>query len=99
MTGNPTLSTRDQRRRLSGMGLRFMLAATPIPRNAGVVAAANDEAVLLAPGWTALAAGDAAGAGATAARVLGQFPNSAAALVFLVDADIARGGAIVALGA
>ena len=62
-------------------------------------AAANDEAALLAPGWTALAAGDAASAGATAARVLGQFPNSAAALVLLVDADIARGGAIVALGA
>ncbi len=99
MTADPTLSTRHQRRRLSGWVLVLILAATPIAAQRGRGATASDEAALLAPGWTALAAGDAAGAGATAARVLGQFPNSAAALVLLVDADIARGGAIVALGA
>ena len=72
MTGNPTLSTRHQRRRLSGWVVVSCSPPRRSRRNAGAEASANDEAVLLAPGWMALAAGDAASAGATAVRVAGS---------------------------
>jgi len=61
--------------------------------------AANPEAEQLARGWALLAEGKAAEAGRLASQLLLQFPTSTAALVLLVDAEVARGGALVGLDA
>jgi HEAT repeat protein len=84
---------------VSAICIVVALSVSNAQQSTGRGTAVSEEAALLAPGWAALAAGDAASAGATAARVLGQFPTSAAALVLLVDADIARAGAETGLGA
>lgn len=60
-------------------------------------AAIPEEAALLAQGWTKLAAGDAGAAAEIAAEALGLFPASPAALLLVVDADIARAGSLAAL--
>ncbi len=55
------------------------------------------EAALLADGWFHLAKGDAAGAAQVALAAMSRDPHSTAALVLAVDADLARGGASMAL--
>jgi HEAT repeat protein len=82
---------------LTSLALALPAQQQPSPPRATAVV--TDEAKRLAAGWTALAAGNAAEAAAIAAKVLGETPNSAAALVLLVDADIARAGAQAGLGA
>ena len=57
------------------------------------------EGAVLAEGWTSLAAGKYEDAARVAARALNQYPRNVSALALMVEADIARGGALRALQA
>lgn len=61
--------------------------------------APSAEPATLAQGWTLLAKGDPAAAASIASQQLARDQYSAAALVLLVDADLARGGASAGLSA
>jgi hypothetical protein len=58
---------------------------------------AQQEASMVAEGWTLLARGAVAEAAGQAALALGRFPNSAAVLSLAVEAEIARAGALAGL--
>jgi hypothetical protein len=82
------------------LGVQTIAAAIAL---GGTVAAQqrppSPEAAALASGWGLLARGEAAGAASVAVQQLTRDPHSAAALVLLVDAEIARSGPSAALDA
>jgi tetratricopeptide (TPR) repeat protein len=55
------------------------------------------EGAVLAEGWASLAAGKHEDAARVGARALTQYPRNVSALALVVEADIARGGALRAL--
>jgi len=57
----------------------------------------SDETAMLAQGWAALAAGDAGKAAERAQAVLARYPQSVGALALVVEAALARGGAMAGL--
>jgi HEAT repeat protein len=57
----------------------------------------SDETAQLANGWGLLASGRVAEAAALGARLTGEYPRSVAALVFAVEAEIARAGSSAGL--
>jgi thiamine biosynthesis protein ThiS len=59
----------------------------------------SEESMLVYQGWALLAAGDAAKASRAAADALAKSPRSVAAIVLLVEAEIARAGATAGLTA
>jgi sulfur carrier protein len=59
----------------------------------------SEESMLIYQGWALLAAGDAAKASKAGVDVLAKFPRSAAAIALVVEAEIARGGAMAGLTA
>ena len=71
----------------------------PLQAQAGgsTQATLTEETILVYQGWALLAAGDAAKASEQASLVLAKYPRSGAALNLLVEADLARAGAMAGL--
>jgi HEAT repeat protein len=76
--------------------LVFVLSAAPASAQVTSPDAAQ-EASALAEGWTMLARGAVAEAAGHAALLLGRYPHSTAVLALLVEAEIARAGALAGL--
>jgi HEAT repeat protein len=70
--------------------------AVPQQRTQNLVGV-SEETALIAQGWAALGAGDAVAAAEKAQLILGKYPQSVGALSLLVEAAIARGGAMSGL--
>jgi HEAT repeat protein len=90
------------RRFARNLGVHLIAAALTLSAASIAVAqqrSPSGEAAVLANGWGLLARGDATGAAAIAVQQLTRDPQSAAALVLLVDAEIQRSGAPAALDA
>ncbi|MGH9410667.1 MAG: HEAT repeat domain-containing protein, partial [Vicinamibacterales bacterium] len=82
-------------RRISILFVCIFATAAPAISDAQQTSAS--EAAVLADGWSRLAKGDAPGAAQIAQAAIGRNPNSSAALALAIDADLARGGASMAL--